>query len=182
MTEPLHQRHHAPATLRNREPILAVLRRLLPETGLLLEIASGTGEHAAFMAPRLSPGLEWQPSDVRADALADIDGYGRDSGCSRIRPAIQLDVCAADWPIRRADAVFCANMIHIARWAAAEGLFAGLSGERHGGLRCERHGAQRREQHGIREERTTVPAACARVSVHPVHPHCNAALTAAVRP
>lgn len=115
---------HAPATLRNRAPILAELRRVLPARGLLLEIASGTGEHAAFMAPQL-PGLEWQPSDTRAAALADIDGYARDSGCRRIRPAVQLDVTASEWPLTHADAVFCANMIHIAPWAAAEGLFAG---------------------------------------------------------
>ncbi len=121
---PESRRNHAPATSRNREPILAELRRVLPERGLLLEIASGTGEHAALMAPRL-PGLDWQPSDARAEALADIDGYAHDSGCARILPAIRLDVTARQWPLARADAVFCANMIHIAPWVAAEGLFAG---------------------------------------------------------
>lgn len=127
MTDPDSRRAHAPATLRNREPILAVLRRVLPEQGLLLEIASGTGEHAAFMAPRLGPALIWQPSDHRPEALADIDGNTGDADCPRIRPAILLDVCAATWPVERADAVYCANMIHIAPWAAAEGLFAGAS-------------------------------------------------------
>ena len=127
MTDPASRRAHAPATLRNREPILAVLRRVLPEQGLLLEIASGTGEHAAFMAPRLGPELIWQPSDSRATALADIDGNTGDADCPRIRPAIRLDVCAADWPVSRVDALFCANMVHIAPWAAAEGLFAGAS-------------------------------------------------------
>ena len=117
-------RAHAPATLRNREPILAELRRVLPSRGLLLEIASGTGEHAAFMTPQLT-GLEWQPSDTRAEALDEIDGYARDSSCARIRPAIRLDVTAPQWPLAQADAVFCANMIHIAPWAAAEGLFTG---------------------------------------------------------
>lgn len=125
MTEPSHQRNHAPATARNREAILAVLRRMLPAEGLLLEIASGTGEHAAFMACQLPGGLEWQPTDFRPDALADIDGYAADSGCARIRRAMLLDTTAADWPVRTADAIFCANMIHIAPWAAAEGLFAG---------------------------------------------------------
>jgi hypothetical protein len=120
------RRAHAPATQRNREPILAVLRRVLPARGLLLEIASGTGEHAAFMAPQL-PGLDWQPSDARTEALADIDGYARDSGCARIRPAIRLDVAVRPWPVARADAVFCANMIHIAPWQAAEGLLAGAA-------------------------------------------------------
>lgn len=127
MTDPTPKRAHAPATLRNREPILAVLQRVLPARGLLLEIASGTGEHAAFMAPRLGPDLTWQPSDHRPEALADIDGYTGDADCLRIRSAIRLDVCAAAWPVSRADAVFCANMIHIAPWAAAEGLFAGAS-------------------------------------------------------
>lgn len=127
MSDSAPRRAHAPATLRNREPILAVLRRVLPARGLLLEIASGTGEHAAFMAPQLGPDLIWQPSDHRAEALADIDGNTGDAGCPRIRPAIRLDVCAATWPVGQADGVFCANMIHIAPWAAAEGLFAGAS-------------------------------------------------------
>jgi hypothetical protein len=118
---------HAPATLRNREPILAILQRVLPTEGLLLEIASGTGEHAAFMAPRLGPKLTWQPSDSRADALSDIEAYRREGGCARLEPAILLDVCANSWPITQADAIFCANMIHIAPWSAAEGLFSGAA-------------------------------------------------------
>lgn len=127
MSDASPTRAHAPATLRNRESILAVLRRVLPAEGLVLEIASGTGEHAAFLAPRLGAGLEWQPSDARAEALSDIDGYAEESGCPRIHPAILLDVTAASWPITKADAVFCANMIHIAPWSAAEGLFAGAA-------------------------------------------------------
>jgi hypothetical protein len=124
---PRRERQHAPATLRNREPILAVLQRVLPPDGLLLEIASGSGEHAAFMAPRLPSGLEWQPSDANAGALADIDDYAKDAHCPRIRPAILLNACDADWPVTAADAMFCCNMIHIAPWDAAEGLFAGAS-------------------------------------------------------
>ena len=119
-----HVRHHAPATLRNREPILAVLRRVLPKAGLLLEIASGTGEHAAFMTPQLGPGLIWQPSDARPGALGVIDGYAQDAACDRIRPAVLLDA-AAVWPVHQADALFCANMSHISPWSSAEGLFAG---------------------------------------------------------
>ncbi len=118
---------YAPATLRNREPILAVLQRVLPEAGLLLEIASGSGEHAAFITPRLSSGWEWQPSELNPGALADIDAHASNSGCSRIRPAIVLDVCQPDWPVASADAILCCNMIHIAPWQAAEGLFAGAS-------------------------------------------------------
>lgn len=118
---------HAPATLRNREPILKVLQNVLPPKGLLLEIASGTGEHAAFIAPRLGTTLEWQPSEVRSEMLADIDGHTSRSACAQIRPSILLDVCESEWPIAGADAVFCANMIHIAPWAAAKGLFEGAS-------------------------------------------------------
>lgn len=117
---------HAPATLRNRQPILDVLERVLPKEGLLLEIASGTGEHAAFMAPRL-PGILWQPSEREAAALADIDDVAAFEKCERIRPAVALDVTAPDWPVDRADAIFCSNMIHIAPWQAAEGLFAGAA-------------------------------------------------------
>ena len=117
---------HAPATLRNREPILNVLKQVLPKRGLLLEIASGTGEHAAFIAPELAE-LFWQPSEADPAALEDIDERARACGCKRILPALQLDVFAADWPLSRADAVFCCNMIHIAPWAAAEGMFAGAA-------------------------------------------------------
>lgn len=115
---------HAPATLRNREPILAVLRRVLPQEGLLLEIASGTGEHAAYMAPRL-PGIAWQPSERETAALPDIDAHAAAAGAAGVRPAIRLDVGERPWPLARADALLCCNMIHIAPWAAAEGLFAG---------------------------------------------------------
>jgi hypothetical protein len=118
---------HAPATLRNREPILEVLTRTLPKAGMLLEIASGTGEHAAFIAPRLSAGLAWQPSEASVDALADIDAHTGGARSSRIRPAIVLNATDTTWPILSADAVFCCNMIHIAPWRAAEGLFAGSS-------------------------------------------------------
>jgi hypothetical protein len=116
---------HAPATLRNREPILEVFKRVLPEAGLLLEIASGTGEHAAFIAGQLPGSLVWQPSEASVDALADIDAHTNGDENSRIRPAILLNASDAQWPIRSAAAVFCCNMIHISPWRAAEGLFAG---------------------------------------------------------
>ena len=118
-------RRHAPATLRNREPILAELRRLLPPAGLVLEVASGTGEHAAFMVPHLPAGITWQPTDFDAGNLASIDAHAAESGGGRIRPALRLDAAAADWPVAAADAIYCCNMIHIAPWAAAQGLFAG---------------------------------------------------------
>ena len=117
---------HAPATLRNREPILEVLQRVLPQEGLLLEIASGTGEHAAFMAPRL-PGIVWQPTD-RERRRSPISTMRRRQAESRsIDPAMVLDAAAPSWPVDAADAIFCCNMIHIAPWAAAEGLFAGAA-------------------------------------------------------
>lgn len=124
-------RRHAPATLRNREAILAVLRDVLPADlltrgGMLLEIASGSGEHAAWMAPQLAP-LLWQPSDYSADALPGIDAHARDAGAANIRPALQLDVTQQPWPVTACDAVLCCNMIHIAPWSAAEGLFSGAA-------------------------------------------------------
>jgi len=119
-------RRHMPATLRNRDAILAVLKDIVPQQGLLLEIASGSGEHAAFMAPQLSP-LLWQPTDYEAETLPSIDAYPADSGSNNIRPALQLDVTQQPWPVKACDALLCCNMIHIAPWAAAEGLFGGAS-------------------------------------------------------
>ena len=113
----------APATARNREPILAVLARVLPPHGVLLEIASGTGEHAAFMTPQLA-GWHWQPTDANPNALKDIDAHARASGCDRIRPARLLDVGDATAWSETPDAMLCCNMIHIAPFKAAEDLFA----------------------------------------------------------
>lgn len=118
-------RRHAPATLRNRDAILAALRRHLPETGLLLEIASGTGEHAAHFAAAL-PGVTFQPSDPDADARASIDAHAAAAGLANIRPALALDVTGV-WPIDRADALLCCNMIHIAPWEATPALIAGAA-------------------------------------------------------
>jgi SAM-dependent methyltransferase len=115
---------HAPATLRNREPILAVLDRVLPEQGLVLEIASGTGEHATYFAPRLR-GVIWQPTDREPAALDSIAAWTAERAATNVRPPLVLDVCASTWPIEAADAIFCANMIHIAPWEAALGLFRG---------------------------------------------------------
>ena len=119
MTDP---RRHAPATLRNREPLLATLRRHLPAAGLVLEVASGTGEHAAFLAAAL-PHLAFQPSERDADALPGIDAWC--AGLPNIRPALLLDATEPGWPA--AAAVLCANMIHIAPWAATLGLMRGAA-------------------------------------------------------
>jgi hypothetical protein len=115
-------RQSAPATLRNRAPILAVLRRVLPATGLVLEIASGTGEHVAHFAAAL-PGLTFQPTEFDPARRASVDAWA--AGLGNVRPAIALDASQAIWPVAAAAAMFCANMIHIAPWEATIGLIAG---------------------------------------------------------
>lgn len=117
-------RRHAPATHRNREPIFAVLSRLLPAGGHVLEIASGSGEHASYFASRL-PGVTWQPTDVDPDARASIDAHCE--GIANVRPALALDVREVPWPIGAVDAIVCVNMIHIAPWAACLALMEGAS-------------------------------------------------------
>jgi hypothetical protein len=119
-------RQHAPATERNREPILAVLREVLPATGLVLEVASGTGEHAVHFAAAL-PGLIWQPSDPTSEARASIAAWGGEAGLTNVLEPLALDAAAPDWPIARADAVLCINMVHISPWQATVGLFEGCS-------------------------------------------------------
>lgn len=114
-------RQFAPATQRNREPILAVLRDVLPTKGLVLEVASGSGEHAVHFATAF-PELVFQPSDPDPAALASIDAWAGESGLPNLKPAIRLDATARDWPLARADAILCINMIHISPWAATEGL------------------------------------------------------------
>jgi SAM-dependent methyltransferase len=122
-------RREAPAAARNRGPILAVLRRHLPARGgLVLEVASGTGEHAVHFAAAL-PALVFQPSDPDPEARASADAWARGSRLSNLRPALALDAAAPpeDWPLARADAVLCVNMIHIAPWTAALGLVRGAA-------------------------------------------------------
>ena len=115
-------RRHAPATARNRDPIAAVLRAELPSSGLVLEVASGTGEHSAYFAS-LFPALDWQPSDPDPSSLDSIEGWRSSAGCANIRPPIALDASTPDWPVARADAILCVNMVHISPWAATVGLF-----------------------------------------------------------
>jgi len=117
-------RRYAPAAARNREPILAVLRRVLPPSGLVLEIASGTGEHVAHFA-RALPRLDWQPSDRDDGLFASIVAHGVDLTDGNLLPPLRLDAAASDWPVVRVDAVVCINMIHIAPWRACEGLMRG---------------------------------------------------------
>lgn len=123
MTDP---RLYAPAVARNREPILAVLRRVLPRQGLALEVASGSGEHVAFFAAAL-PELTWQPSDPDVRARASIAALRAASGAPNLLPPLALDAAAPLWPVTEAAAIVCINMIHIAPWSAAEGLMAGAA-------------------------------------------------------
>ena len=120
------ERLHAPAVARNREPILAVLRSHLPPRGLVLEIASGSGEHIVHFAQAF-PSLDFQPSDPDRQARASIDAWRAEAGLQNVRPAIALDAAAETWPISAADAVLCINMIHIAPWEAAAGLVRGAA-------------------------------------------------------
>ena len=115
-------KRHAPAASRNRQPILEVLGPHLPKHGLVLEVASGTGEHTASFAEAW-PDLAFQPSDPDDAARASVDAWR--GGLANVRPALALDASAPVWPIDRADAVVCINMIHIAPWQAAEGLTRG---------------------------------------------------------
>ena len=119
-------KREAPAAARNRQPILEVLRTCLPASGDVLEIASGTGEHAVHFAAAL-PGLTFQPSDPDPGARASIDAWVAELGLANVRPAITLDASAERWPLEKADAVLCSNMIHIAPWQAAVGLVSGAA-------------------------------------------------------
>jgi hypothetical protein len=119
------QRHSAAAE-RNRAPILAVLERLLPNHGIALEIASGSGQHAAHFAAAL-PGWQWQPSDGDASSLASIDAWC--AGLANVRPALALDVMRAPWSgvAERVDLIFCANLLHISPWPTCAALMRGAA-------------------------------------------------------
>jgi cyclopropane fatty-acyl-phospholipid synthase-like methyltransferase len=122
--EPMKQ--HAPSAERNREPLLAVLRELLPSHGTVLEVASGTGQHAVFFA-RAFPGLVWQPTDADAVARSSIEAWRREEGLPNVREPLALDARAPTWPVESADAIVCINMIHISPWEACQGLMRGAA-------------------------------------------------------
>lgn len=117
-------RRTSPAALRNRGPILEVIRPWLPARGLVLEVASGTGEHVVYFA-RALPRLDWQPSDPEAAARESIAAWVAAEGLANVRPPLPLDAAAPAWPLDRADAILCINMAHIAPWTATLGLMAG---------------------------------------------------------
>ena len=120
------ERRSAPAAQRNREPIAEVLADWLPKRGLVLEIASGTGEHAVHFAKRF-PNLQWQPSDLHPDALRSIAAWREESRLPNLREPIALDAAKPDWPLDQADAVLSINMVHISPWASALGLIDGAA-------------------------------------------------------
>ena len=122
MTPP-DDRRSSPAALRNRDPILAILRRALPASGQVLEIASGSGEHALYFARHL-PQLMWQPSDPSPDARASIAAWRAEEAPSNLAAPIDVDASRALWPVARADAIVSINMVHISPWTATAGLMA----------------------------------------------------------
>ena len=119
-------RHHSPAAERNQGPILDVLQRLLPARGVALEIASGTGQHAAYFSAALA-GWRWQPTDAEARSLASIAAWC--AGVGNVVAPILLDVLAAHWAgvPEQVDAIFCANLLHISPWATCAALMQGAA-------------------------------------------------------
>jgi cyclopropane fatty-acyl-phospholipid synthase-like methyltransferase len=113
----------APAE-RNRDAILAELKRVLPNSGLVLEIASGTGQHVIHFANAL-PRLTWQPSDADAAFRRSVEAWIAKETPANVRAPVDLDVLRQPWPIARADAVLCINMIHVSPWAATQALLDG---------------------------------------------------------
>lgn len=119
-------RQTSPSTARNREPISAVLRSVLPHSGVVLEIASGAGEHAVHFA-KAFPHLTFQPSDPSPAALDSIAAWLAHEKLPNVRAPLFLDAASTDWPVTQADALICINMIHISPWASCEGLMAGAA-------------------------------------------------------
>jgi SAM-dependent methyltransferase len=136
-------RRSAPHVARNAGPIAEVLRSVLPAGGLVLEIASGTGEHSLHFA-REFPQLRFQPSDPDPAALASIEAWRSAAGPANLLPPIALDARAADWPVERADAILCINMLHISPWAATLGLLCGAGRLLQPGAPLYLYGAYRR--------------------------------------
>jgi SAM-dependent methyltransferase len=114
-------RGFSPSTARNKEPILQILREVLPASGSVLEIASGTGEHAVFFAERL-PGLQFQPSDIDPKAHTSINAWLSSLQLPNVSPPLSLDASDAEWPSLSFDAVLNMNMAHISPWEATLGL------------------------------------------------------------
>ncbi|HEY3596076.1 MAG TPA: DUF938 domain-containing protein [Paraburkholderia sp.] len=136
-------REHSPSAERNRDAILAVLQPVLPPSGTVLEIASGTGQHTIHFAAAL-PSLVWQPSDPDDDARASIAAWTERAGLTNVRAPLDLDVGRTPWGVDAADALICINMVHISPWAASEALFDGARGLLGGGAPLYLYGPYRR--------------------------------------
>jgi SAM-dependent methyltransferase len=119
-------KRHAPAAARNREPILRVLERVLPAEGTILEIGSGSGEHAVFAAPRL-PGRRWQPTDADPEALASIEAWRDEHPAENLLAPLRFDAREWPWPFRALAAVVSINVIHISPWEVCEALVEGAA-------------------------------------------------------
>jgi Protein of unknown function (DUF938) len=119
-------RQYAPATVRNRDFILDVLREVLPTTGVILEIASGSGEHVVHFARNL-PSLVFQPSDPEPDALLSVAAWMKAAEVTNVRAPIVLDASQPRWPIASADGIICINMVHMSPWDATIGLITGAA-------------------------------------------------------
>lgn len=127
----MDRRQFAPATERNREPILETLKGWLPAAGTILEIASGSGEHAVFFAPKVKP-LKWQPSNLDREQIDSVTDWLAYKPSDNLLPPVKLDVTDTEWPVESVEyknapisAIFNANMIHISPWRTCEGLMAG---------------------------------------------------------
>ena len=136
-------RRSAPHVARNASLIADVLRDILPPTGLVLEVASGTGEHVLHFA-RTFPGLTWQPSDPDPLSLRSVEAWRRDGGPANLLPPLPLDATSDAWPLDRADAMLCINMVHISPWAATKGLMRGAGRVLPPGAPLYLYGAYRR--------------------------------------
>ncbi len=124
ITSLVMMKSHAPATLRNRDPILEVLKRVLPAEGLVLEVASGSGEHASYFAPALG-GLSWQPTARDSNDRASISAWAAEGTSDNLLDPLDLDVLRTPWPVAQAAAIVCCNMVHISPWAVTQALMAG---------------------------------------------------------
>ncbi len=127
-------KRHSPSAERNREPILRVLRKVLPTTGSVLEVASGTGDHAAHFARNL-PGLTWIPSEIDPRNRSSIEAWRQEVDLPNLLEPLVLDVTGPEWPAGPYDVVYCSNMIHITPWPVTLSLLDGASRVvREGGL------------------------------------------------
>jgi len=125
-------KRHAPAAARNSDPILRVLEQVLPPQGTILEVGSGSGEHAVFAAPRL-PGRLWQPTDVDPEALASIQAWRDELPAENLLPPRRFDARERPWPFRDLTAVVSINVIHISPWEVCEAMVEGAAEALHSG-------------------------------------------------